>query len=62
MMLPAIMAFVVAIAGMILPAICLTSKRVLNGMLKTDARKFAADVAKSNASSSSLSHSNGSCG
>mmetsp|Transcript_1320 Transcript_1320/g.4189 ORF Transcript_1320/g.4189 Transcript_1320/m.4189 type:complete len:460 (+) Transcript_1320:703-2082(+) len=54
-MKPAMMAFVVAIAGMMLPAISLTSHRDWSGMWKTAERRLAAAVTKSRASGSSLS-------
>ena len=53
---PATMAFVVAIAGIMLPAICFVSKRVCSWMPYTWARRFAAAVTKPRASSSSLSN------
>mmetsp|Transcript_45350 Transcript_45350/g.108151 ORF Transcript_45350/g.108151 Transcript_45350/m.108151 type:complete len:343 (-) Transcript_45350:640-1668(-) len=56
-MAPAMMAFVVAIAGMMFPAMLLHLKREVSSMAKTDARRLAALTTKSMASSSSLSHS-----
>ena len=53
---PATMALVVAIAGMILPAICLISNRDLFSIPKIVDRKLALAVTKSNVSSSSLSN------
>ena len=50
------MALVVAIAGMILPAICLISNRDLFSIPKIVDRKLALAVTKSNVSSSSLSN------
>jgi hypothetical protein len=50
------MAFVVAIAGMILPAICLMSNLDFVAIPNTIDRKFAPAVTKSKVSSSSLSN------
>mmetsp|Transcript_23308 Transcript_23308/g.68453 ORF Transcript_23308/g.68453 Transcript_23308/m.68453 type:complete len:224 (-) Transcript_23308:276-947(-) len=50
------MAFVVAIAGMMLPAISLTSHRDWRGMPKMVARRLDAAVTKSSACASSLSN------
>ena len=52
---PAIIAFVVAIAGMILPAICLISNFDLVEMLKMSDLRLAAAATRSSVSSSSLS-------
>ena len=52
-------ALVVAIAGMMFPAICLVSKRVFSGMWYTCARRLAAAVTKPSTSSSSLSKAMG---
>lgn len=52
---PATMALVVAIAGMILPAICLISNRDLDSIPKIMDRKLALAATKSNVSWSSLS-------
>ena len=51
---PATIALVVAIAGMILPAICLMSNFDFGSMPKICARRFAVAVTKSRVSSSSL--------
>mmetsp|Transcript_6473 Transcript_6473/g.15622 ORF Transcript_6473/g.15622 Transcript_6473/m.15622 type:complete len:215 (+) Transcript_6473:842-1486(+) len=50
------MALVVAMAGMMLPAISLTTKRDCGGMPKMQLRRFAAAVTKSRHSQSSLSN------
>jgi hypothetical protein len=50
------MALVVAIAGMIFPAICLISNLDLVSIPKTIDRRLALAVTKSNVSSSSLSN------
>jgi hypothetical protein len=52
---PATIALVVAIAGMILPAICFMSNLDLVSIPKTIDRKFALAATKSSVSSSSLS-------
>ncbi|KAH3660047.1 hypothetical protein OGAPHI_007252 [Ogataea philodendri] len=56
---PAMMALVVATAGIMFPAICLISNLVLSGIWNTCDRKLAAETTKSSVSSSSLSKSTG---
>lgn len=53
---PATIAFVVAIAGMMFPAICFMSNRDLHSIPKTKERRLELAATKSKVSSSSLSN------